>query len=115
MRTRGTIKTHVGHIFAKLDLRDRSAAVVFAFDHGWCSRAGAELPLSHTARPRVRTTCARTAPASLADVASDPPGRLRRRAGTDPDLLLLLPGAAASVPTRSSRVTGHPVTGHPGD
>jgi len=30
----GTIKTHVGHIFAKLDLRDRSAAVVFAFDHG---------------------------------------------------------------------------------
>lgn len=30
----GTIKTHVGHIFAKLGLRDRSAAVVFAFDHG---------------------------------------------------------------------------------
>ena len=30
----GTIKTHVGHIFAKLDLRDRAGAVVFAFDHG---------------------------------------------------------------------------------
>jgi DNA-binding NarL/FixJ family response regulator len=30
----GTIKTHVGHIFAKLRLRDRAAAVVFAFDHG---------------------------------------------------------------------------------
>ncbi len=30
----GTVKTHVGHIFAKLDLRDRAAAVVFAFDHG---------------------------------------------------------------------------------
>jgi DNA-binding NarL/FixJ family response regulator len=30
----GTIKTHVGHIFAKLDLRDRAAAVVFAFDQG---------------------------------------------------------------------------------
>jgi DNA-binding NarL/FixJ family response regulator len=30
----GTIKTHVGHIFAKLDLRDRAAAVVFAFDMG---------------------------------------------------------------------------------
>ncbi|MBM9465371.1 response regulator transcription factor [Aeromicrobium sp. YIM 150415] len=30
----GTVKTHVGHIFAKLHLRDRSAAVVFAFDHG---------------------------------------------------------------------------------
>jgi DNA-binding NarL/FixJ family response regulator len=30
----GTVKTHVGHIFTKLDLRDRAAAVVFAFDHG---------------------------------------------------------------------------------
>jgi len=30
----GTVKTHVGHIFAKLHLRDRAAAVVFAFDHG---------------------------------------------------------------------------------
>lgn len=30
----GTIKTHVGHLFAKLQLRDRAAAVVFAFDHG---------------------------------------------------------------------------------
>lgn len=30
----GTIKTHVGHIFAKLGLRDRAAAVVFAFDQG---------------------------------------------------------------------------------
>jgi DNA-binding NarL/FixJ family response regulator len=30
----GTIKTHVNHIFAKLRLRNRAAAVVFAFDHG---------------------------------------------------------------------------------
>lgn len=30
----GTVKTHVGHIFTKLGLRDRPAAVVFAFDHG---------------------------------------------------------------------------------
>lgn len=30
----GTVKTHLGHIFAKLDLRDRAAAVIFAFDHG---------------------------------------------------------------------------------
>lgn len=30
----GTIKSHVGHVFAKLQLRDRAAAVVFAFDHG---------------------------------------------------------------------------------
>ncbi len=29
----GTVKTHVNHIFAKLDLRDRAAAVVYAFDH----------------------------------------------------------------------------------
>jgi DNA-binding NarL/FixJ family response regulator len=30
----GTVKTHIGHIFTKLGLRDRAAAVVFAFDHG---------------------------------------------------------------------------------
>jgi DNA-binding NarL/FixJ family response regulator len=29
----GTVKTHVNHVFAKLHLRDRAAAVVFAFDH----------------------------------------------------------------------------------
>jgi DNA-binding NarL/FixJ family response regulator len=30
----GTVKTHVNHVFSKLDLRDRAAAVVFAFDSG---------------------------------------------------------------------------------
>jgi DNA-binding NarL/FixJ family response regulator len=30
----GTVKTHVRSVFAKLDLRDRAAAIVFAFDHG---------------------------------------------------------------------------------
>jgi DNA-binding NarL/FixJ family response regulator len=30
----GTVKTHIGHIFTKLGLRDRSAAVIFAYDHG---------------------------------------------------------------------------------
>jgi DNA-binding NarL/FixJ family response regulator len=29
-----TIKTHVGAIFAKLGVRDRAAAIVFAYDHG---------------------------------------------------------------------------------
>ncbi|WP_028922066.1 response regulator [Pseudonocardia acaciae] len=29
-----TVKSHVGRIFAKLDLRDRAAAIVYAFDHG---------------------------------------------------------------------------------
>jgi DNA-binding NarL/FixJ family response regulator len=29
----GTIKTHVNHVFTKLQLRDRAAAVVYAFDH----------------------------------------------------------------------------------
>jgi len=32
--TEATIKTHIGSILAKLHLRDRSAAIVFAFDHG---------------------------------------------------------------------------------
>ncbi len=29
----GTVKTHINHVFAKLGLRDRAAAVVFAFDY----------------------------------------------------------------------------------
>ena len=29
----GTVKTHINHVFTKLQLRDRAAAVVFAFDH----------------------------------------------------------------------------------
>jgi DNA-binding NarL/FixJ family response regulator len=29
-----TVKSYVGRIFAKLELRDRAAAIVFAFDHG---------------------------------------------------------------------------------
>jgi len=34
----GTVKTHIGHIFDKLALRDRAAAIVFAFDHGLVRR-----------------------------------------------------------------------------
>jgi DNA-binding NarL/FixJ family response regulator len=30
----GTVKSHIGHIFTKLDLRDRPAAIVFAYEHG---------------------------------------------------------------------------------
>jgi DNA-binding NarL/FixJ family response regulator len=29
----GTVKTHINHLFAKLDLRDRAAAVIFAYEH----------------------------------------------------------------------------------
>ncbi|WP_328397798.1 response regulator transcription factor [Nocardia sp. NBC_00416] len=29
-----TVKSHVGHIFTKLGVRDRAAAIVYAFDHG---------------------------------------------------------------------------------
>ena len=29
-----TVKTHVGSIFVKLDVRDRAAAIIYAFDHG---------------------------------------------------------------------------------
>ncbi|ADP82285.1 response regulator transcription factor [Pseudofrankia inefficax] len=30
----GTVKSHIGAIFEKLGVRDRAAAIVFAFDHG---------------------------------------------------------------------------------
>lgn len=29
-----TVKSHIGRIFVKLDLRDRAAAIVFAYEHG---------------------------------------------------------------------------------
>ncbi len=40
----GTVKTHIGHLFAKLQLRDRAAAVVFAFDHGLVTPGSAPGP-----------------------------------------------------------------------
>ena len=33
MITEATVKTHITRIFDKLGLRDRAAAIVFAFDH----------------------------------------------------------------------------------
>jgi DNA-binding NarL/FixJ family response regulator len=29
----GTVKTHINHVFTKLSLRDRAAAIIFAYDH----------------------------------------------------------------------------------
>jgi DNA-binding NarL/FixJ family response regulator len=29
-----TVKSHIGHIFGKLSLRDRAAAIFYAYDHG---------------------------------------------------------------------------------
>jgi DNA-binding NarL/FixJ family response regulator len=34
----GTIKTHVNHVFTKLGLRDRPAAIIFAYDHDLIAR-----------------------------------------------------------------------------
>lgn len=35
-----TVKSHIGRIFAKLGLRDRAAAVVYAFEHGIVNPSG---------------------------------------------------------------------------
>jgi DNA-binding NarL/FixJ family response regulator len=40
-----TVKTHVGSIFTKLDVRDRAAAIVFAYDHGVVSPGSVSAPL----------------------------------------------------------------------
>jgi DNA-binding NarL/FixJ family response regulator len=39
-----TVKSHVGSIFMKLDVRDRAAAIVFAYDHGVVSPGSTPLP-----------------------------------------------------------------------
>jgi DNA-binding NarL/FixJ family response regulator len=40
-----TVKTHVGSIFTKLGVRDRPAAIVFAYDHGVVSPGSAPTPI----------------------------------------------------------------------
>lgn len=35
-----TVKSHIGHIFTKLGVRDRAAAIVFAFDNGLVAPRG---------------------------------------------------------------------------
>jgi DNA-binding NarL/FixJ family response regulator len=41
-----TVKSHVSSIFMKLDVRDRAAAIVFAYDHGVVSPGATEPPTS---------------------------------------------------------------------
>ena len=36
--TEGTVKTHINHVFTKLQFRDRAAAMVFAYEHGLAPR-----------------------------------------------------------------------------
>jgi DNA-binding NarL/FixJ family response regulator len=40
-----TVKTHVGSIFSKLGVRDRAAAIVFAYDHGVVSPGATPTPI----------------------------------------------------------------------
>ena len=62
----GTVKTHVNHVFAKLRLRDRAAAVIFALDHNLTSR-----PLSQSEGHRFTQWSARM------EDDGDRPGRSR--------------------------------------
>jgi DNA-binding NarL/FixJ family response regulator len=47
----GTVKTHINHVFSKLDLRDRPAAMIFAFDH---NLSAAPNRRSQAERPRLQ-------------------------------------------------------------
>jgi DNA-binding NarL/FixJ family response regulator len=42
-----TVKTHINRLFAKLHLRDRAAAIVFAFDHDLVTPRPAARPTDH--------------------------------------------------------------------
>lgn len=48
----GTVKTHINHVFMKLQLRDRAAAVVYAFDHDLVSPALDRRSEANQPRPR---------------------------------------------------------------
>jgi len=48
-----TVRTHVGHLFAKIGARDRAQAVVFAYESG-VVRAGDPTPLTGDLRRPLR-------------------------------------------------------------
>ena len=95
----GTVKTHVGHIFTKLDLRDRAAAVVFAFDHGLVQPGrwrDSNRPInaghSRRLRPSMRTPRLWIGPRAIPkDSRTDhrvAPVSIRRRARTSRSVLM---------------------------
>ena len=47
-----TVKSHIGRIFTKLDLRDRAAAIVYAFDRGLVAPAPRRRPDASAAAAR---------------------------------------------------------------
>jgi DNA-binding NarL/FixJ family response regulator len=94
----GTVKTHINHVFTKLRLRDRAAAVVYAFDHDLVRRSqlagddrdsvqrDAEVPSVRGQDLRVagqRALLPAAVPRHDEPVAAqrDPPGTSRDRAG----------------------------------
>ena len=52
----GTVKTHVKRVFSKLEMRDRSQVVVFAYEQRLVvPQSGGEGAFSEAERPRVDT------------------------------------------------------------
>lgn len=74
-----TVKTHVGRIFAKLGLRDRAAAIVYAFDHGVVTPGQGQDVLVHRGEPEPPAPAPFPAPAAprrAVAVVTEPATRL---------------------------------------
>jgi DNA-binding NarL/FixJ family response regulator/DNA-binding SARP family transcriptional activator len=66
-----TVKSHIGRIFTKLELRDRPAAIVYAFDHGVVA-PGQSNGFSTTSEPAEHAPVNQVVRATVATAPSQP-------------------------------------------